>query len=221
MKIIVSTSNAYQNHLLPIFTYLFNKNWGAVNEVAIIGYDTPRCALPPNFTFHSLGKQGHVMEFSNDMRRYFETQDDYFIWCMEDSFIKSVDHERLESVKVLAKVPMAGRIYLSRQGMRQKHEPFGDINGYTMYSCDQDSMYRLSTMPSIWSKEFLLKYLKPGLSPWAFELQQPTNDGYLVLGPTSDAVSHIEGTTKHNIYNLSLDGIKSEQIDEMTKLGII
>lgn len=220
MKIIVTTSNAY-HHLLPIFCYLFNKNWSSKQEVEIVGYDYPKFLLPINFSFVSLGKQeGGPENFSTDLRKYFERQDRWFIWMMEDTFIKKVSLERLNALLLLTEsiYDDIGRINLSKECIKQDHVK---IPGSNLYENTQTANYRQSTQPSIWNKEFLLKYLTPGLTPWKFETQECINDGYRILGFDTPVVYHNEGVTKKDIFKYNFDGVSEEQINEMKQLQII
>lgn len=221
MKIIVTTSDNYINHLLPIFVYLFNNNFGSDHAVEVVGYTPPAFSLPPNFSFHSMGKQGSVHEFSNDLAKFFKTQPCWFIWMMEDTFIKEVDHEKLNTLKELTNIPKAGRINITNAGRFQDHLSIGEIKGVKICENTQDAKYRLSTQPSMWNRYFLLQYMTKNLSPWAFECQPSINDNWRIFGPEDHVVSSNEGVTKHDIRKYNLDGIKSEQIDEMTKLGYL
>jgi hypothetical protein len=222
MKITVTTSDKY-HHLLKIFVYLFNKNWSSAQEVEIVGYNKPYFELPNNFTFYSLGKQSNTnKDFSNDLRKYFEKQDEWFIWVMEDSWIKSVDFVELSILKYLIfHVPNLGKINLSRATQIQDHRLYDTIDDYRILENTQTSLYRLSTAPSIWNREFLLQYLKPNLNPWDFETQESINDGWRILGPEEEAIKYNEGVCKRDLYDYDLNGIKEEQINEMKQLGIL
>ena len=224
MKIIVTTSNKY-HHLLKIFVYLFNKNWSDKQQVEIVGYDAPNFDLPNNFTFYSLGQQiGDAKNFTRDLRKYFEKQDHFFIWLFDDSFIRSVDFNKLEILQRLTSfndLDSIGRINLSNHCRLQFHTGYDVIAGYRIIAQTQESKYRLSTQPSIWNKDFLLKYMKDDLTPWEFETQDSINDGWKVLGPEDAAVKHNEGVTKHDIFDYNLNGILPEQIEEMKQLGIL
>lgn len=208
MKIIVTTSDLYL-HLLPVFCYLFNKHWGG--PVEIVGYKAPE-NLPDNFSFHSMGVQGDKKEFSTDLRKYFENQDSWFMWLMEDTFIKwRVDPKKINKLASLCSDGV-GRINLTGECVKQKNRFYDIIEDYIIYENTQDAKYRLSTQPSIWNKEFLLKYMTPGLSPWDFETQPSVNDGYKILGPAMPAVMHNEGVRRFDLHNLNLDGIDIQEI---------
>lgn len=204
MKIIVTTSDNYL-HLIPIFTYLFNKYWGPV-PVEVVGYKEPH-DMPINFTFHSMGKQGDVCEWSTDLRKYFEQQPEKFIWLMEDTIIRKVDTERIPSY-LLAGV---GKICLTNDVSKRDHVIMMD-NDY-LIKATQTSRYRLSTQPSIWNKEYLLQYLTPGLTPWQFETQDPMNDGWDVYGIIDPIIICNEGVRKHDPFTVDLNKLPQKDID--------
>ena len=228
MKIIVSTSNSY-HHLLKIFIYLFNKNWSNTQEVEIVGYKKPDFELPSNFTFVSLGEQvGDAKNFTRDLRGYFAKQDEWFIWMMEDTFIRSVDRRILTDVEFLTQLPITdlGRINLcSKAGIIQDHievksSCFKEFP-YQLIENTQTALYRLCTQPSLWNKNFLLQYMQEDMTPWEFETQPSFNDGWRIFSINEDVVLHNEGVTKWDIHKYNLSGIPEEQINEMKQLNIL
>lgn len=202
MRVTVTTSDKY-HHLLPIFFRLYNREWGAPFD--LVGYEKPKVDLPENCTWVSLGKQRGPRYFSDDLRPYFEKQEQFFIWLMEDTFIKSVQKSMLGILEGYADHRFAkfGRCCLTNEGMNRPHTISENGQYYTVHP---DSEYRLSTQPSIWNRDFLLQYLTPGLSPWDFE-RQPTKDTWEVIGVTKNIVNHNEGVRKKNIHELNLKGI--------------
>lgn len=214
MKIVVTTSNAY-HHLLPIFFYLYGKYWNEPFD--LVGYDKPTCELPDNCTWVSLGVQGGKNEFSTDMRRYFATQPEWFVWMMEDSFLKDnvrggIDKIKFPSYQLLGTFGI-GRVCLTGDILKRGHRKFDECS-----FADDNSRYRLSTQPSIWNKNFLLKYLTPGLSPWNFETQDPMNDDWIVLCHNNPPVKHNEGVRRFDIHKLNLDGMCQEDINHIQTL---
>lgn len=204
MKIIVTTSDKY-HHLLPVFFYLYNKYWGAPFD--LVGYAKPECELPGNCTWVSLGVQGDKSEWSTDLRRYFELQPDWFVWMMEDTFIKS-------KVSVFGGLYNFGRVDLTNDVQKREHTSYGEF-----IIAHPNCRYRLSTQPSIWNKTFLLQYLTPGLSPWDFETQDPKNDGWEILGHIPPPVNHNEGVRRFDIYKLNLDGMAPEDIEHINSIA--
>ena len=205
MKIVVTTSDKY-HHLLPVFFYLYGKYLGEPCE--LVGYEKPTMVLPDYCTWHSMGVQGDKSEFSTDLRKYFELQPEWFVWMMEDTFLK----EKVELGKLVIG-DNVGRIDLTKDiQSRPHHKVFDWVAAYP------NSRYRLSTQPSIWNKQFLLQYLTPGLSPWDFETQDPKNDGWAVIGFVDPPVKHNEGVRRVDLNKLNLDGMIDEDIETIKLL---
>lgn len=218
MKIICTTSNAYA-HLIPVFCYLFNKYWSSDQEVEIVGYNPPPYPLPDNFKLVSMGTQGDLSEWSTDLRRYFESiPDEYFIWLMEDTLIKKVDHEEVNRL-MKYRLPVVGRIDLTSETLKRPYQPVRIMDSFkdNIYAAMPGTNYRLSTQPSIWNKKYLLEYLTPGLTPWQFEVQQVDNK-WLILAQGIKAVFHNEGVRKHNPHELDLNGFSDEDVKNINSL---
>lgn len=198
IPIIITTSNLY-HHLLPVFFRLYVREWN--DPCTLVGYDKPTYKIPDCCRWVSLGKQRGPNYFTYDLRPFFETMPDWFMWLFEDSFIKTVDKKRLEWLISLCS-PDIGRICLSSEGMNREHDVYEDI-----WYAKPNTNYRLSTQPSIWNKSFLLKYMHRGMTPWVFE-KQDTKDNYEIIGPVISVVTHNEGVTKKDIHKLNLNGIK-------------
>lgn len=218
MKIIVTTSNAHL-HLLKIFCYLFNKFWDRQQQVEIVGYNKPDFKLPDNFTFYSLGIQSDdKRNFTRDLRKYFALQGQYFIWMMEDSFIRSkVDLEKLEFLYSLVN-PTIGRINLTDEVMKQEYKDYFIKNGILVLQNTQTARYRLSTQPSIWNKDFVLKYMQEDLNPWEFETQPSINDGCYILGIDPPAVIHNEGVRRFDLYAYNFHAFDNETLEELKEI---
>ena len=205
MKIIITTSDNY-HHLIPVFFYLYNKYWGEPFE--LVGHAKPECELPDNCTWVSLGEQQGPKKWSNQLRPYFENQPDWFVWMMEDTFLK----KKVNMPGFL--VSGCGRMDLTKDIKSRPH----NSNDITVYA-HKDTRYRLSTQPSIWQRRFLLKYLKPGLSPWDFETQDPVDDGWNIIGFVDPPINHNEGVRRFDTKKLNLDGMTQEDIDYINKIA--
>ena len=80
-----------------------------------------------------------------------------------------------------------GRIAITNDPINKPHSLYKNINDVQIIASSQTANYRVSCQPSIWSREFMLKYMKADLGgPWEFEMQYPHNDGYKVLGTLID-----------------------------------
>lgn len=224
MKIVITTSDRYL-HIVPIFCHLFNTYWSKDQEVEIVGYRKPDIELPSNFTFHSLGDQsGSNKNFGTDLVPYFDKQDRRFIWMMEDTFLKApVKFYQLEVAQRLSVGPAVGRVSLTSQNYNQYSEHHSWIVDEHIYALPQLSEYRLSTMPAIWKKDFLLQYLIADMNPWAFECQPKVHDQWDVVGFDRDSapVQHNEGVRRFDIFKYNFEGMDLKVIDEMTQMRII
>ena len=200
MKIIVTTSDKY-HHLLPVFFYLYNKYWGEPFD--LVGHAKPECELPDNCTWVSTGPQTTQKDWSTQLRPYFEKQPDWFVWMMEDTFLK----DKVNIPPGLVNIPShLGRVDLTDDVQKREH------NKTDLIIANPASRYRLSSQPSIWIKQFLLQYLTPGLSPWDFETQDPKNDGWNIIGFVNPPVNHNEGVRRFDIHKLNLEGMSEEDI---------
>lgn len=210
MKTICTTSDGYR-HLLPIFTHLFNKVLPEM-EVTVLGYSEPLEPMPENFTFVSMGVQGHVSEWSTDIRKWVEAQpDQWFFWLMEDQLIKSVDMDLLDESCAMM-MNGVGRIDLVGDLLKRTHNTYGGRFAYA----NPVTKYRLSTQPSIWNREFMLQYLTNGLTPWEFETQS-TCDDYHIVSCIEPAIKHNEGVRKHDRFAVDLNGIEDDYINKIVE----
>lgn len=248
LKVIATTSDAYR-HIIPIFCHLFSKYWPN-QPVEIVGYTPPEKPLPENFTFHSMGKQvGSNKNFSNDLRKYFEKQDQWFIWLMEDSFVREpVNLLVLQEVLKLTSRPEVGRINLCAQGrsdftievdpiniesvVEKSIDPIFNLFNQKLYPITREAYprvyasaslhpHRLSTLPAIWNRDYLLRYLTADLNPWEFEVQPKVLDEFQNVCIDTPVIIHNEGVRKHDIHKYNFEGIEESVIEEMKGLGIL
>ena len=65
------------------------------------------------------------------------------------------------------------------------------IGNTPILECNQDSLYRLSAMPSIWQRDYFLKNIQNEWSPWEWETygsEGAKHDNYKILGTGGDHV---------------------------------
>lgn len=236
MKVIITTSDKYF-HLLKITCFLLQKNWknqqfqivcynGTLRQISELSEEMIGKLFPSSiFSFYSMGDQSDTnKDFSNDLRKYFELQRGWFTWIFDDTFVRGIDQRKLDiliSYTTFRCIDKLGKINLSNDSTKHDHIPYSTIDGYDIIENTQTALYRLSTQPSIWNKDFLLQYLKPDLSPWDFETQDSFNDGWKVIGPIDAAIDHNEGVCKRDLYDYNLSKIEESQIQEMKELKLI
>ena len=189
MKIFVATCDDYISALSP-FTYLFNKFWSDKIDVTILNRGViDNFELPKNFNIVLLGSNNGVKGWTTDFYNYFkDVEDEYFIFMQEDHFfIRPVNDNVYQQLLSCLKDDKVGRIDLTNTLINKPYSIYKNVNGVEIAEMSQTSMYRVCCQPSIWSKEYMLKYMEPGLGgPWEFELQDYYNDGYKILGTIRD-----------------------------------
>ncbi len=151
-------------------------------EIIILGYKPPLCDLSSNVKFISMGEDRGVNYWSTDLRNYFtQIDDEFFLYLNDDGvLVKEVTLQSLKDSYQILKSDV-GRLSLTHDLFSRPHH---NINEFFIEST-QNSNYRCSTQYSIWNREYLLKYLEPGLTPWQFETnqsQKAKNDGFEILG---------------------------------------
>lgn len=242
MKIFISTANQYM-HLLKPFAYLFNRFWnnlGGQQKVTVLGYDTPTFSLPDNFDFISMGKQdGGIQAWSTDLRKFFESIDDkFFIWATEDMFLTHyVRSILMDYIYRNFLTDDLGRFGLTNDNKGRPYEKVPHIEERTWNIIESLPLvdYRLSVLWSIWNRDYLLKYLEPGMSPWEFEIngsEKARGDGYRILGCVGDNYKYplhqclavrkqnLDQPLNFRAINNGI-GLETEYIDELKKEGFI
>jgi hypothetical protein len=187
LTLYIPTCNSYLFLVKP-YTFLFNKFWNRPQKVVYLGYDKPKCDLPDNFDFITIGNDDDLKNWSSDLINFFNSIDDeHFMISTDDSML--VDYTNFDRYDKLSKFlenPKVGRINLTRDTVNRPHRGFDEVDGLKIIEARQDASYRLSLLgPCIWRKDYWLKYLKPGVTPWEFEGQAGEvgkNDGYHILG---------------------------------------
>ena len=208
MTVYVTTSDWY-NPLIPGFAWLFNRFWSASQKVVILGYAAPECAMPDNFSFHSLGdgsefgnekqewspgRRGRhfgesypTPKWSDSLRRWTDSlAEESFILLQIDYFIhQPVNHRQIEVLKKYLKLEDVAKIDLSADRYHSPHQHFASDEGVEILVSDQKARYRSSLQAAIWKRDYLANLLKPNRSPWEFEkaaMYEQMDDGKLILG---------------------------------------
>jgi len=184
LPVYISTNDKHVE-CLKVFVELYQKFWNG-QEFNVLGY-TP-VDVGEMGTFHSMGQQGPLQEWSTDLREFFETKgEDFFIYGTEDiAFVDHTDTGWLNQLtEIIQNDPTIGRINLadpcqpSNNGQggytidNNPHYKANLVKNYgdgKLYKLTKKTNYAITAQASIWNKKFFLKYCQPGLSPWDFEL---------------------------------------------------
>tara|TARA_R110002020_G_scaffold275273_2_gene490469 strand:- start:2904 stop:3629 length:726 start_codon:yes stop_codon:yes gene_type:complete len=170
MKIYITACNKY-THICPTALEYLNNHWPN-QDITIIGYESVKELknLPDNVDVEFLGKQQDFGEsWTTALIPFFQdVPEDYFVILLEDLIIMNpMDMERIDALE--------NQI---RQGNAQKALiggglPLSATKDFTenLLVFNQDLNYRATLHPAIWNKQYFLKYLKPNMTPWQFEVR--------------------------------------------------
>jgi len=161
-----------------------NKYWKD-NDITIVGYEdvAKLTNLPSNVKAISLGKQENFDTIWSDGLIPFFTKipDKYFTLILDDHILlNEVDKKKMSMIEDefinerVDKAMIGGGIPLSAA------TPLGS----NLLLFNQDIDYRTSLHPAIWTKKYFLKYLKPNMTSWDFELKNNSlakNDGARII----------------------------------------
>ena len=186
IKVYIPTCDNYLWLIKP-FMFLFNKFWDDTIEVTYLGYNPPNFSLPPNCTFISLGKDDNLKHYSDDLRNYFLSIDDeYVIITTDDTFM--VDYVNINLYNTILKYltinKNVGRVSLTRDLATRSHYYLDTVDGVDIVNASNHTQYRISIIWSMFKKEFLVKLLQSGRTPWTLETEgtiQSRNEKYNII----------------------------------------
>jgi hypothetical protein len=215
MRVYVATCDKY-DHLMPGFAYLFNKYWGAEQQVDVLGFRSPPIALPKNFKFHSM-QPVETKAWTTNLGTFLRTQSDpYFTFLLDDYWLtQPVDMNR---VAVMEDEVKTGAVKgdLSTNTAYFQHHLYR--NGLVLAT--RSAQYRTSTQPCIWSRDFMLDLMVPGLNPWQFELQHnPAARRGDIVGPTEQIYEFANMYYKGAPASYMIDKIKAEDMSTLSAMG--
>ena len=186
MKIYLLTSNKYTKSLCPINVKFLNKYWPD-QDITIVGYEDvlELQDLPKNANIACVGIQEDFGKtWTNALIPFFnKIEEEYFVLIFDDHILMndvpldkiSELEEEIQSNKA-QKAMLGGGISLDHSA------PYKGNENLVVFS--QHISYRTSLHPAIWRKEYFLKFLKPNMTSWDFELLNDASarfDGATIL----------------------------------------
>ena len=188
MKVYLLTSNKYTLKICPINIYFLNKYWPNL-DVTIVGYEDVLKLedLPPNVDVVCVGNQSNFgNSWSDGLIPFFKgIPEEYFTLIFDDHILMNeVSEDRIEIIEEQFRLKNADKAMIGGGLLLSKSTPLND----DLLLFHQGIMYRTSLHPAIWTKEYFLKYLKPGMTSWDFELKNPESmhDGAKIINLNYD-----------------------------------
>jgi len=158
-----------------VTSYLFEKYWPG-HEIDFIGFSHPSYTLPENHRFISIApkQEGGSKKWTRYIAEYVNSvTDEFLIFSLDDFFPCCSLDEQMFSVIVekMKDNSNIGRFCLSYDAFNYcSHKLVEMRDGYGIISIDKGALYRISTQPALWRKDYLLKFLEHDWSPWNFEI---------------------------------------------------
>jgi len=209
------------SYILQAFCYLADKYIPSL-PVTILGY-SQFPALPIRFNLVRLANsQNSPDEWCANLFNYFsQLQDEYLIFGLDD-FLPTCALDEAMVTEVLKLKPARYELGNSHCWHKSK-----ELIADTVYQYAQDALYRISTQFSVWRRDYLLRALKAGASPWTFEVngsKEACNDGELVVATTGKtAWGWVEAgaISSRHPGKVNVAGLSDGDIEELIELGYL
>ena len=164
--------------MCPLNIYFLNKYWPDL-DITIVGYEEVLDLqnLPENVNVVSLGIQSDFGDsWTNALIPFFkQIPESYFALTLDDHILMNeVNVEKMATIEEqfktdeVEKAMIGGGIPLSSTTEFKEN----------LLLFNQDVDYRTSLHPAIWTKHYFLKYLKPDMTSWDFELRNNNEAKY-------------------------------------------
>ena len=173
MKVYIVACNKY-THVCPINVYFLNKYWPN-QDITILGYEKVKELknLPSNVNVVCLGEEKkYGKSWTDALIPYFKSvPEDYFTLMVEDSILmKEMDLEHIEILENQIRLGRAQKAMISGGLPLLPTSVSFDEEGRSFKVFNQGISYRTSLHPAIWKKDYFLRYLRPDMTCWDFEM---------------------------------------------------
>lgn len=200
MKLLIPTCDA-SLFLLPLYEHLFNKyDLGSIFEPVVLGFTRPeKCGME----FVSMADKQvcwsrHIYDYLNSI------SDEYVAFTLEDFLpVSKVDADAFRTLMAAMLSGNVGRADLTWDLYANCETKVYDTledKPYSLISCPRDgrmvegkSLYRITTQPATWRRDYLMRFLEKEWTPWNFEI-----DGSVLSANFPEEVIGIcDATFKH------------------------
>lgn len=230
-RVIVLTSDKYLQALKP-FAWLFNKYWGADQEVLVAGFTPPDFDLPANFSFHSIGAfSDYPMSRWSDalIKLMHDIPDEVFTLMLEDYWLtRPVYRQAVTMLEDYAlQFQYVARLDLTGDRKNNGMASFyGNCGHLRLVWSNPNSEYHMSMMTGIWRKSHLLRVLIPNESAWQVELQgtprlAALRHEMIVIGSEEWPVKHTLAFRGGDSQTLLLSELDPADVAALTALGYL
>lgn len=214
--------------VLKVTIPLLNKYWNISKSVKILGFTTPDMNLPNDYEFISMRpKQLSIDDWSRDIYSIIQNDPGEYVIFMLDDFLP-IDYVNSDILDYyLNQMETDKSIVRCALGIDITFLPYDIINNFGTHSVmelKQSSPYRITTQPSIWRKDYLLKFLEKSTNPWNFETENNPQDGNKVMGTVGRyAFRYVEETALSGRHpnNFNILGMRLTDVKWLLDLGVL
>ena len=181
---IISSDNSI--HSVEMLQYFINKYWKPNPKVVILSYNQPsNFQLAENVVVASMGVDRGYNYVNENLVNYFNNVDEsHFIFSCDDfPLIRPVNIDMFNVLKQKMISEGISRVAMNGHVKTKPYNIIEQLDGYDIVEVSQSADYRISSVWSMWSKEYFLKYLHGTSNLWEWETDQKSkHDGDRVLG---------------------------------------
>lgn len=152
------------------------------DRIVVMGFAEPNFELPENMKFVSMApkQEGGVAKWSRYIHDYLvSVPDEYVVFSMEDSFpvyrpkynIVEGMLDLMDEDEKIGRFDLTWDTFCNCSFKRYADFDVEDEGKIMVVEIGRDQLYRVSTQPSIWRKDFLVELLDEDWSPWDFEIK--------------------------------------------------
>ncbi len=192
MKRFICTSDKYVN-IVADHGKLYNKFSSEKREIDVLGFRPPSVKYPENYTFVSMGEQSDFpnKDWASPILPFINAvEDKCFEFWWDDMFpIRPFREDLYEEGARLVEDGKAQKVHFF-MGSREQYYSCKPYNDNFMV-LSQTAEYRSGLPAAFWDKEYFLKNIEPGMTPWEYEIyNQPKmlNDGAVQLIPKNEPI---------------------------------
>lgn len=216
------------NDVLKVTIPLLDKYWNIPKSVKILGFSTPDIKIPDDYEFISMRpKQLSIDDWSKDIYSIIKNDPNEYIIFMLDDFLP-IDYVNTDMLKYyFNQLENDASVVRCALGIDITFLPYDIIENFgtqSILELKQTSQYRITTQPSIWRKDYLLKYLEISTNPWNFETQNNPQDGNRIIGSVGrHAFRYIEESALSGRHpnNFNILGLRPADVKWLLELELL
>ena len=228
MRVFDFSSDKTQWALRPC-SYLLNIYWSALQPVVVSGFSLPPFKLPDNWTFMQISRNPYPAEKWSDqvIETLSQVEDEWLVMLFDDYWLnRGVDHEAVRSLYEYVRGSSdVLRVDLTDDRQYNGHaRSAGAWGRLDLVETGWDAEYQLSTQAALLNRRHWLNILRPGLTPWEYEMHHQETikgqaAGLRVLGTRQCPVRYTNGLGMGHGDKGWTEGIDPAIVLDMRKWG--